>query len=58
MEFISFEDTSALCETLFFAQACARFCHVLNRSRQYVLTGEVGEEFGVVTPTVDSIRFL
>ena len=31
---------------------------MLNRSRPYVLTGEVGEEFGVTTLTVDSIRFL
>ncbi len=45
-------------ETVFFPQACARFCHMLNRSRPYVLTGEVGEEFGVVTLTVDSVRFL
>jgi len=58
MEFISFEDTSALYETTFFPQAYARFCHMLNRSRPYVLTGKVEEEFGVVTMTVDSVRFL
>jgi error-prone DNA polymerase len=58
MEFISFEDTSALYETIFFPQAYARFCHILNRSRPYVLNGVVGEEFGVVTLAVDSVRFL
>jgi error-prone DNA polymerase len=58
MEFISFEDTSALYETIFFPQAYARFCHMLNRSRPYVLNGVVGEEFGVVTLAVDSVRFL
>ena len=58
VEFISFEDTSALYETVFFPQAYARFCHMLNRSRPHVLTGEVGEEFGVTTLTVDYIRFL
>ena len=58
MEFISFEDTSALYETVFFPQAYARFCHMLNRSRPYVLTGVVEEEFGVVTLTVDSVRLL
>jgi error-prone DNA polymerase len=58
MEFISFEDTSALYETVFSPQAYARFCHMLNRSRPYVLTGVVEEEYGVVTLTVDSIRFL
>ena len=58
MEFISFEDTSALYETIFFPQAYARFCHILNRSRPYVLTGTVEEEFGVVTLNVDSVRLL
>ncbi len=58
MEFISFEDTSALYETVFFPEAYARFCHILNRSRPYVLTGVVQEEFGVCTLTVDSVRLL
>jgi error-prone DNA polymerase len=58
MEFISFEDTSALYETTFFPQAYARFCHILNRSRPYVLTGLVEEDFGAVTLTVDSVRLL
>ncbi|MBN1567500.1 MAG: DNA polymerase III subunit alpha [Acidobacteria bacterium] len=58
MEFISFEDTSAIYETVFFPEAYARFCHILNRSRPYVLTGVVQEEFGAVTLTVDSVRFL
>ena len=58
MEFISFEDTSALYETVFFPETYARFCHILNRSRPYVLGGVVEEEFGVCTLTVDSVRFL
>jgi len=58
MEFISFEDTSALYETTFFPQTYARFCHILNRSRPYVLTGLVEEDFGAVTLTVDSVRLL
>jgi error-prone DNA polymerase len=58
MEFISFEDTSALYETTFFPEPYARFCHILNRSRPYVLTGVVDEEFGVATLTVDSVRLL
>ncbi len=58
MEFISFEDTSALYETVFFPKAYARFCHILNRSRPYVLTGVVEEEFSVCTLTVDSVRLL
>jgi error-prone DNA polymerase len=58
MEFISFEDTTALYETTFFPQTYARFCHMLNRSRPYVLTGLVEEDFGAVTLTVDHVRLL
>ncbi len=58
MEFISFEDTTALYETTFFPQAYARFCHILNRSRPYVLTGLVEEDYGAVTLTVDDVRLL
>jgi error-prone DNA polymerase len=58
MEFISFEDTSALYETTFFPEAYARFCHLLNRSRPYVLSGLVEEDFGAVTLTVDDVRLL
>ncbi len=58
MEFISFEDTTSLYETVFFPEAYARFCHILNRSRPYVLTGTVEEEYGVVTLTVDTVRLI
>ncbi|HSW39986.1 MAG TPA: DNA polymerase III subunit alpha [Acidobacteriota bacterium] len=58
MEFISFEDTSALYETVFFPREYRRFCHLLNRSRPYVLTGMVREDFGAVTLEVDSVRLL
>jgi error-prone DNA polymerase len=58
MEFISFEDTSALYETTLFPDAYARFCHLLNRSRPYVLTGTVEEDLGALTLTVDSVRLL
>jgi error-prone DNA polymerase len=58
MEFISFEDTSALYEATFFPKAYARFCHMMRRSCPYVLTGLVEEDFGAVSLTVDSIRLL
>jgi len=58
MEFISFEDTSALYETTFFPKAYALFCHLMRRSRPYVLTGLVEEDFGAVSLTVDSVRLL
>jgi hypothetical protein len=31
---------------------------MLKRARPYVLTGVVGEEYGVIALTVDSVRFL
>ncbi len=58
MEFISFEDTTALYETTFFPRAYARFCHMMCRSRPYVLSGLVEEDFGAVSLTVDTVRFL
>lgn len=58
MEFISFEDTTALYETTFFPETYARFCHMLNRSRPYVLSGLVEEDFCAVTLTVDDVRLL
>jgi len=58
MEFISFEDTTALYETTFFPQAYSRFCHMLNRSRPYVLNGLVEEDFGAVTLTVENVNLL
>jgi error-prone DNA polymerase len=58
MEFVSFEDTSALYETTLFPDTYARFCHILNRSRPYVLSGVVEEDFGALTLTVSSIRLL
>jgi error-prone DNA polymerase len=58
MEFISFEDTTALYETVFFPETYARFCHMLNRSRPYILTGAVQKEFGVATLVVDSVSLM
>ncbi len=58
MEFISFEDTTALYETTLFPETYRRFCHMLSRTRPYVLRGKVEEEFGAVTLTVADVRFL
>ncbi len=58
MEFVSFEDTSALYETTFFPKTYARFCHRLHRARPYVLSGLVEEDFGAVSLTVDDVRLL
>lgn len=58
MEFVSFEDTSALYETTFLPDAYARFCHMLHREQAYVLRGVVEEEHGAVTLTVHTVSLL
>ena len=58
MEFISFEDTSAIYEAVFFPDAYSKFCYMLSHSRPYILKGKVEEEFGAVTLTVSEVKFL
>ena len=58
MEFITFEDTTALFETTFFPRAYARFCHLLQRARPYVLRGKVEDDRGAVSLNVDQITLL
>jgi error-prone DNA polymerase len=58
MEFVSFEDTTALYETTLFPETYARFCHMLSHRRPYVLRGKVEEDFGAITLTVNDVRFL
>jgi error-prone DNA polymerase len=58
MEFVSFEDTTAIYETTFFPRAYERFCALLSTARPYVLHGRVDEEFGAVSLTVEEVSFL
>jgi len=58
MEFISFEDTTAIYETVFFPKAYTKFCYMLSHSRPYILKGKVEEEFGAVTLNVSQVKFL
>jgi error-prone DNA polymerase len=58
MEFVSFEDTTAIYETTFFPRAYARFCRMLTSARPYLLRGRVEEDFGAVTLTVEEAEFL
>jgi DNA polymerase III alpha subunit len=58
MEFVSFEDATTLYETTFFPRAYERFCHLMGRSRPYLLRGRVEEEFGAVSLNVEEVRFL
>src|SRR5262249_56038343 len=58
MEFVSFEDTTALYETTFFPDAYRRFCHMLSHTQPYILRGRVEEDFGAVSLTPPEPRFL
>jgi error-prone DNA polymerase len=58
MEFISFEDTTAIYETTFFPRPYARFCRMLSSARPYVLRGRIEEDFGALTLTVEEAEFL
>jgi len=58
MEFISFEDTTAIYETTFFPRVYERFCRMLTTARPYVLRGRIEEDFGALAMTVEEIEFL
>jgi DNA polymerase-3 subunit alpha/error-prone DNA polymerase len=56
MEFLTFEDETAIVETTFFPQVYRRFCHIIDRQRPYLLTGKVEEDWGAITLTVDKVE--
>ena len=58
MEFVSFEDETAIFETTFFPKAYQRFCQILDMNRGYLLTGKVQEQYGAVSVNVEHIRRL
>ncbi|MBI4468790.1 MAG: DNA polymerase III subunit alpha [Acidobacteria bacterium] len=58
MEFISFEDTTALYEATFFPGVYARFCHMLSHDHPYLLRGKVEEDYSAITLTVSDVRRL
>ena len=58
MQFVSFEDTTALYETTFFPKAYQRFCALLTRGRPFILRGRVEEDFGAVMLNVTHVALL
>ncbi len=58
MEFVSFEDTTALYDVTLFPDAYRRFCHLMTSTRPFLLSGLVEEDFGVCTLTADSVQGL
>ncbi|MCK6600539.1 MAG: DNA polymerase III subunit alpha [Bacteroidetes bacterium] len=58
MQFVSFEDTTAIYETVFFPEAYARFCTMLSTIKPYKLSGLVMEDNSAITLQVDKVEFL
>ncbi|MFW6180738.1 MAG: DNA polymerase III subunit alpha, partial [Spirochaetota bacterium] len=55
MQFISFEDETALFETVFFPRVYKRYALSFSAHRPYILTGKVEREFGVSSPVVREV---
>ncbi|MEJ2056503.1 MAG: hypothetical protein P8X39_01530 [Desulfofustis sp.] len=58
MEFLTFEDETAIIETTFFPEIYRRYAHILTSHRPYLLSGLVEEDFGALTLTVERVRQL
>ena len=58
MEFLTFEDETALVETVFFPEVYKRYAAQLSTGRAYMLRGLVEEEFGATTFTVTKLKQL
>ena len=56
MEFLTFEDETGLVEATFFPEPYRRFCSMLDRTRPFILTGKVEEDFGAITLTVSHVE--
>jgi error-prone DNA polymerase len=58
MEFVTFEDRSAMFDAVFFPATYRRFCRTLACHRPCLLKGRVEKEFGVATLNVMWMAFL
>jgi len=58
MEFIAFEDTTAIYDATLFPDAYRRFCHLLTSTRAVSPDRSCGGDFGVCTLTVDKVERL
>lgn len=56
MEFLTFEDETALFETTFFPRVYHRYASVLSGGKPYVLSGLVEDDYGALTLTVEKMR--
>jgi DNA polymerase III alpha subunit len=58
MEFMSFEDTTAIYEVTFFPKAYAEFAHIITNTKPYILEGKVDMQYETVTLTVEKVSLL
>ena len=58
MAFISFEDTTALYETIFFPDAFRKYCSRFTPVRPYLLRGVVEDDLGAISLHVEEMGFL
>lgn len=58
MQFASFEDTTAIYETVFFPEAYKKFCTMISDIKPYKIWGMVTEEFDAVILQIERIAFL
>ena len=58
MEFISFEDTTALYEVTVFPRSYRRYASQLLTRGPFLLTGRVEEEYGAITVTLERLQVL
>jgi len=58
MQFISFEDETAIFETIFFPKPYKKFALMLSNQRPYILYGKVESEFNVISLNVYNIEYV
>jgi DNA polymerase III alpha subunit len=56
MQFVSFEDETDICETVFFPDVYNRFVRILMWKEAFLITGKVCEEFGAVSVEVNLVE--
>ena len=58
MQFLSFEDTTAIYETTFFPKTYQKFCHMITKTKPYILKGYVDEDYSAVTLNVMEVDII
>lgn len=56
MEFLTFEDETAIVEATFFPNIYQKYAHMLQSGRGYELQGVIEEDFGTLTFTVEALQ--